>query len=46
MWSAWWILWALTYQIHVVVGKHHQLQHEQLWDQAQGNAFHTQIEFK
>jgi uncharacterized protein YlxW (UPF0749 family) len=22
MWSAWWILWALTCQIHVVVGKH------------------------
>jgi hypothetical protein len=22
MWSAWWILWALTYQIHVVAGKH------------------------
>jgi hypothetical protein len=24
----------------------HQLQHEQLWDQAQGNASHIQIEFK
>jgi hypothetical protein len=22
MWTAWWILWALTYQIHVVAGKH------------------------
>jgi hypothetical protein len=22
MWSAWWILWTLTYQIHVVAGKH------------------------
>jgi hypothetical protein len=22
MWSAWWILWALTCQIHVVTGKH------------------------
>jgi hypothetical protein len=22
MWSAWWILWALTCQIHVVAGKH------------------------
>jgi hypothetical protein len=22
MWSAWWILWALTCQIYVVAGKH------------------------
>jgi hypothetical protein len=22
MWSAWWILWGLTCQIHVVAGKH------------------------
>jgi hypothetical protein len=20
MWSAWWILWVLTYQIHVIAG--------------------------
>jgi hypothetical protein len=47
MWSAWWILWALTCQIHVVAGKQtpssQGLQHEQLWDQAQGNAFLSKL---
>jgi hypothetical protein len=49
MWSAWWILWALTCQIYVVVGKHQAAissSMNKLWDQAQGNASHIQIEFK
>jgi hypothetical protein len=49
MWSAWWILWALIHQIYVAAGKHQAAissKYEQLWDQAQGNASHIQIEFK